>query len=92
MEDGDGTWEYVMLQQGKAKEEDDNEDEQDDDEEEEEGDLDEEPLDMPPPWSPKLFVNRDKFTDKTPGGEKTVFKSNRGICLQDHTNKPDHKL
>ena len=28
---------------------------------------------MPPPWSPKLFVNRDKFTDGTPGGEKTVF-------------------
>jgi hypothetical protein len=73
LEDGDGTWEYVMLQQGKVKEEDDNEEDQDDDEEEEEGDLDEEPLDMPPPWSPKLFVNRDKFTDRTPGGEKTVF-------------------
>ena len=72
-EDGEGTWEYVMLQQGKAEEEDENDEDQDEDEDEDEGDLDEEPLDMPPPWSPKLFVNRDKFTEGTPNGEKTVF-------------------
>jgi hypothetical protein len=30
-------------------------------------------LDMPPPWSPKLFVNKDKFLDLCPNGEKTVF-------------------
>ena len=73
MEDGDGTWEYVMLQQGKAKEEDENEDDQDDDEEEEEGELDEEPLDMPPPWSPKLYVDRDQFMAGIHNGEKSVF-------------------
>ena len=28
---------------------------------------------MPPPWSPKLFVNKDKFLDFCPNGEKTVF-------------------
>jgi len=28
---------------------------------------------MPPPWSPKLFVNKDKFIDLCPNGEKTVF-------------------
>jgi hypothetical protein len=30
-------------------------------------------LDMPPPWSPKLFVNKDKFNDRCPNVEKTVF-------------------
>ena len=28
---------------------------------------------MPPSWSPKLFVNKDKFMDLCPNGEKTVF-------------------
>jgi len=28
---------------------------------------------MPPPWSPKLFVNKDKFNDMCPNGEKTIF-------------------
>ena len=28
---------------------------------------------MPPSWSPKLFVNKDKFLDLCPNGEKTVF-------------------
>lgn len=28
---------------------------------------------MPPSWSPKLFVNKDKFADGCPNGEKTVF-------------------
>ncbi len=34
---------------------------------------DEELLDMPPPWSPKLFINKDSFLDLCPNGEKTVF-------------------
>jgi hypothetical protein len=28
---------------------------------------------MPPPWSPKLFVNKEKFAELCPKGEKTVF-------------------
>ena len=74
MEDNDGQWEYVMLQQGKNKDGDDDDNEEvDDDEEEDDGELEEEPLDMPPPWSPKLYVNRDKFNDMCPNGEKTTF-------------------
>lgn len=73
-DDTTGVWEYVMLEPGNKKEgEDDENEENDEDEDEDEGDLDEEPLDMPPPWSPKLFVNKDKFTDMCPNGEKTVF-------------------
>jgi hypothetical protein len=30
-------------------------------------------LDMPPPWSPKLFIDRDKYLNLCPNGEKTVF-------------------
>lgn len=47
-----------------------------DEEETDENDTtkkDEDILDMPPPWSPKLFVNKDKFIDLCPNGEKTVF-------------------
>ena len=42
-------------------------------EDEDEFDAEEEVLDMPPPWSPNLFVNKDKFTESCPNGEKTVF-------------------
>jgi hypothetical protein len=46
----------------------------DEDEDDEEGHgKDEDVLDMPPSWSPKLFVNKDKFLDLCPNGEKTVF-------------------
>lgn len=74
-EDDDGQWEYVMIQQGKNKEgeEDGEGDDVEAQDEDEEGEFDEEPLDMPPPWSPKLYVNKDKFVDGTPNGEKTVF-------------------
>lgn len=34
---------------------------------------DEEVLDMPPAWSPKLIINKDQFIDLCPMGEKTVF-------------------
>ena len=67
-----------MIQQGDKKkgEGDDegaegNEDEDEDDEEN--LGKDEDVLDMPPSWSPKLFVNKDKFLDLCPNGEKTVF-------------------
>jgi len=73
-DDSTGLWEYVMLQQGQKKDgDDDDQEEIDDDEDEDDGELEEEPLDMPPPWSPKLFVNKDKFNDMCPNGEKTTF-------------------
>jgi hypothetical protein len=28
---------------------------------------------MPPSWSPKLFVPKDKFLELCPKGEKTLF-------------------
>ena len=67
----------MMIQTGDKKKgdgEDENgeaaeEDEDDDDD----AKKDEDVLDMPPPWSPKLFVNKDKFIDLCPNGEKTVF-------------------
>jgi hypothetical protein len=52
---------------------DDNGDGNEDEEEEDEEKKEEDVLDMPPPWSPKLFVNKDKFLDLCPNGEKTVF-------------------
>ena len=77
-EDQSGEWEYVMIQTGDKKndgEDDDNGDgiEEEDEEDEEGAHKDEEVLDMPPPWSPKLMVNKDKFIDLCPNGEKTVF-------------------
>jgi hypothetical protein len=54
-------------------EEDGGEGNDEDEDEDEEGKKDEDILDMPPPWSPKLFVNKDKFLDLCPNGEKTVF-------------------
>jgi hypothetical protein len=54
----------------------DNHDEEEETDENGEGGAakkDEDVLDMPPPWSPKLFVNKDKFIDLCPNGEKTVF-------------------
>ena len=62
-----------MLEPGNKKEGDDDQEEENEDEDEDDGELEEEPLDMPPPWSPKLFVNKDKFNDMCPNGEKTVF-------------------
>ena len=74
-DDTSGDWEYVMIKQDEKRDED--EDEINDDDDFDEGDdnerLEEEVLDMPPPWSPKLFVNKDKYVDLCPKGEKTVF-------------------
>ncbi len=73
-DDTSGLWEYVMLEPGNKKDGDDDENEDlDDDDGEDDGELEEEPLDMPPPWSPQLFVNKDKFNDMCPNGEKTIF-------------------
>jgi hypothetical protein len=30
-------------------------------------------LDMPPPWSPKIYVEKDRFIMGTPLGETTTF-------------------
>ena len=81
-DDTSGEWEYVMLQPSDKKkhgdQEEEGDDQHDDEEEDDEeenagGDKDEEVLDMPPPWSPKLFINKDSFLDLCPNGEKTVF-------------------
>ncbi|MFM7851079.1 MAG: hypothetical protein ACKO96_03985, partial [Flammeovirgaceae bacterium] len=72
-----GRWEYVMIQNTEKKrtegEHEDGDNVDDDETEENEGKKEEDILDMPPPWSPKLFVNKDKFLDLCPNGEKTVF-------------------
>lgn len=30
-------------------------------------------LDMPPPWSPKIYIEKDNFLKGTPLGETTTF-------------------
>ncbi len=69
-----------MIQQQEKKKNADGEDESgelhdDDDNDDTDSTTkkEEDVLDMPPPWSPKLFVNKDKFLDLCPNGEKTVF-------------------
>ncbi len=62
-------WEYVMLtDQDKAEAEE--EEEEDDDEVSDEDDEGKDFLDMPPPWSPKLYIHREDFLNLR---EKTVF-------------------
>ena len=68
--DVNGEWEYVMVTQKTA---DDEEENPEDDDESGDDAMDEENLDMPPPWSPKLFVAPEKFNDKTKGGGKTLY-------------------
>lgn len=76
-DDAAGEWEFVMLQSKNKKnsssEENLDEVNDDEDEEHDQANKDEETLDMPPPWSPALFVSRDKFAELCPKGEKTVF-------------------
>lgn len=61
--DNTGEWEFVMINSGenKGEEEEEANEDDDDDDDGEGGNNDEEVLDMPPPWSPKLFVSKDKF-------------------------------
>jgi hypothetical protein len=66
----------MIQQQDKKKNDGEGDDEHQEEEETDENDgtkKEEDVLDMPPPWSPKLFVNKDKFLDLCPNGEKTVF-------------------
>jgi hypothetical protein len=72
-EETDANWEFVMINSKKrlGHTADVEEDSGGDEDNKEDGH--EEVLDMPPPWSPKLFLNKDKFTDRCPNGEKTVF-------------------
>jgi len=68
-----GEWEYVMLKNDKKGEDDDNVEEEEDEDDDGGGNGEEEVLDMPPAWSPKLFVNKEKFIELCPKGEKTIF-------------------
>lgn len=68
----DDEWEYVMLQGKKDNDVLDEDDVHNDDSQEEE-EEEEDILDMPPPWSPKLYLDKDKFLNLCPLGEKTVF-------------------
>ena len=72
-EDINGAWEYVMVKKKKAREEEGEDGEGASDDPDADYGEEEEVLDMPPPWSPKLSVNKDKFMDSCPGGEKTLF-------------------
>ena len=77
-DDTTGEWEYAMLESQGKKKGDHDDDNGDEPVEEEHDETDgpkkeEDVLDMPPPWSPKLFVNKDKCLDLCPNGEKTVF-------------------
>lgn len=84
-----------MIQTGDKKQgngdDDDNGDgaEEEEEEDEEGGHKDEEVLDMPPPWSPKLSVNKDKFIDLCPNGEKTVFYKKCKVDFYSECNQVD---
>lgn len=75
--DNTGDWEYVMINNDEKKGEDDegSDDGGDGDDGEEGAGGDEEVLDMPPPWSPKLMVQKDKFSEVCSKGAKTLFYS-----------------
>lgn len=79
-----GDWEYVMLPTEQKKEEHENNEEEIEEKEEkliilDERDADgdfieiEHVLDMPPPWCPKLHIDRDAFAKRCPSGERTTF-------------------
>ena len=72
--DTTGEWEFVMINNEDKKDGEEDEIGEDDDEDEDNaGNNEEELLDMPPPWSPKLFVSKDKYLELCPKGEKTLF-------------------
>ena len=79
-----GDWEYVMLPTEQKKEEHENNEEEIEEKEEKQIILDERDadgdfieiehvLDMPPPWCPKLHIDRDAFAKRCPSGERTTF-------------------
>lgn len=72
--DTSGEWEYVMITSGEKKEDGEGENEEEEEESDGEGGGEvEEVLDMPPPWSPKLFISKEKYHMLMPGGSKTIF-------------------
>ena len=95
-EDDDQEWEYVMIKTGEKKkgvtaEDQDEDGNQDDEDEDEDGanQKEDDTLDMPPAWSPKLFVNKDKFLDLCPNGEKTVFYKKCKVDIYSECTQPD---
>jgi hypothetical protein len=70
-EDITGEWEYVMIKKKEKKEA--GEDEEIEEEESEDYGEEEDVLDMPPPWSPKLVIDKEKFSEGVKNGAKTVF-------------------
>lgn len=70
-EDVTGEWEYVMIKKKEKKE--NAEDEEAEEEASDEPGEDEDILDMPPPWSPKLIVDKEKFSEGVKNGAKTLF-------------------
>ena len=69
-EDPNGEWEYVMIKTEKKQE---NEDQLEDINEDSQEIEQEDVLDMPPPWSPKLYIEKEKFSEGVKDGAKTVF-------------------
>jgi hypothetical protein len=88
-------WEYVMLtpleKQSSEKEgEDDlpvggNESESEEEEKTQEEDI----LDLPPSWSPKLRIDRDAFDKLCPLGEKTIFYVKSKVDMYADYKQPD---
>lgn len=70
-EDVSGEWEYVMIKKKEKKES--QEGEESAGEQSEDYGEEEDVLDMPPPWSPKLIVDKERFSEGVKKGAKTVF-------------------
>lgn len=62
-----------MLQKRTKNDNDEGEEDQSDRDEDDDDNVEEEILDMPPSWSPKLFIDMDKFRECIPNGEKCLF-------------------
>jgi hypothetical protein len=62
-----------MLKNEKKDDDDDNAEDEEEEDEDGAGNGEEEVLDMPPSWSPKLFVDKEKFIELCPKGENTTF-------------------
>lgn len=88
-EDTDATWEFVMINAKKKLGAHIDEAEESGVDEDNKDDGQEEVLDMPPPWSPKLFLNKDKFNDRCPNGEKTVFYDKTKVDYYSECKQPD---
>ena len=46
-------------------------------------------LDMPPPWSPKIYIEKDRFITGTPLGESTTFYIKTKVEKYSDYNQPD---